>query len=81
MEALNIISAEHRGMWRLATALDSIAQEIGKSGQAGSAASAEVAAMMLEYLSSYIDRMHHPKEDEFLFRLLRLRDPDAGADI
>lgn len=81
MEALNIISAEHRGMWRLASALDSIGQEITRNGENSDNASAEVAAMMLDYLGSYIDRMHHPKEDEFLFRLLRLRDPDAGADI
>lgn len=78
MEALNIISAEHRGMWRLLTALDSIGHEMQGSG---ASAPAEVVVLMLDYLDSYIDRMHHPKEDEFLFRVLRERSAEAAKDI
>jgi branched-chain amino acid transport system ATP-binding protein len=78
MQALNIISAEHRVIWRLTTALDGIAREMQRSG---SLAEAGVVAMTLDYLNSYIDRMHHPKEDEYLFRLLRLRSPGAAADL
>jgi branched-chain amino acid transport system ATP-binding protein len=36
---------------------------------------------MLEYLQAYIDRLHHPKEDQFLFRLLRQRSSEADAHI
>jgi branched-chain amino acid transport system ATP-binding protein len=78
MQALNIISAEHRGMWRLTTALDSISREMQSSGSHGGAS---VVVMMLDYLDAYIDRMHHPKEDRYLFRLLRLRAPHAVAAI
>lgn len=78
MQALNIISAEHSGMWRLTTALDSIGKDMQYSG---GHAPVEVVTLMLDYLSSYIDRMHHPKEDEHLFRLLRLRSPQSEADI
>jgi len=34
MEALNIISAEHRGMWRLASALDSLRREMQETVRA-----------------------------------------------
>ncbi len=78
MQALDIISAEHRGMWRLTTALDSISYDMQRSG---AHTPAQVIILMLDYLSSYIDRLHHPKEDEYLFRLLLERSPQAGADI
>ena len=78
MQALNIISAEHRGMWRLTVALDSLRQNMQRTG---SHHEAEVVVLMLDYLDAYIGRMHHPKEDQHLFRLLRLRSPEAAADI
>lgn len=34
---------------------------------------------MIEYIESFLDRFHHPKEDEYLFRLLRKRWPQAEA--
>jgi len=34
----------------------------------------------LDYITQFVDRMHHPKEDDFLFRLLRLRSAEA-ADV
>jgi branched-chain amino acid transport system ATP-binding protein len=78
MQALNIISAEHRGMWRLTTAIDAIGAQMQESG---SRREIGVLTLILDYLSSYIDRLHHPKEDQHLFRLLRLRSPQAAADI
>ena len=78
MQALDIISAEHRGMWRLTTALGSLSDSMQRTG---STTEAQVITMMLDYLGSYIDRMHHPKEDAYLFRLLRLRSADAIASI
>jgi branched-chain amino acid transport system ATP-binding protein len=78
MEALNIISAEHRGMWRLASALDSLRREMQETGSRDEAATI---AMILHYLQSYADQVHHPKEDQYLFRVLRQRNPEAEADI
>jgi branched-chain amino acid transport system ATP-binding protein len=78
MQALNIISSEHRGMWRLTTALATVGQEMQRTGACRDAV---VIGLMLDYLSTYIDRMHHPKEDAYLFRLLRQRSPEAAADI
>ena len=78
MQALEIISAEHRGMWRLASALDGLRNGL-QARRAPDEAAAVVA--MLEYLQAYTDRLHHPKEDQYLFRLLRQRSPEAEAQI
>jgi branched-chain amino acid transport system ATP-binding protein len=79
MQALDIISAEHRGMWRLASALDGLGAQLLADPQSQGAAPAVVA--MLDYLQAYTDRLHHPKEDQFLFRLLRQRSSEAEAHI
>ena len=34
---------------------------------------------MVYYIDAFPERFHHPKEDRYLFRLLRLRCPQAGA--
>jgi hemerythrin-like domain-containing protein len=33
---------------------------------------------MIYYIDAFPERFHHPKEDEYLFRLLRLRHPEAA---
>ena len=85
MQALDIISAEHRGMWRLARALDGLRVQLQAGPQAGAPAGtggeAPAIVAMLEYLQAYTDRLHHPKEDQFLFRLLRQRSSEAEAHI
>jgi branched-chain amino acid transport system ATP-binding protein len=78
MEALKIISAEHRGMWRLASALDTLRRERQQTGSRGEAATI---AMILHYLQSYSGQVHHPKEDQHLFRVLRQRKPEADTEI
>lgn len=82
MQALDIISAEHRGMWRLASALDGLRSELQARHPAPAPDEAATAVVaMLEYLKAYTDRLHHPKEDQYLFRLLRQRSPEAEAQI
>ena len=34
---------------------------------------------VFDYIEQFIDRSHHPKEDDYLFRLLRLRSAEAAA--
>ena len=34
---------------------------------------------MFDYIETIPDRVHHPKEDEYLFRLLRLRSDEADV--
>ena len=74
MDALTIISQEHSNMWRLAASLDHVASDI----QDGAPLEAPFFEAALDYISLFVDRMHHPKEDDFLFRLLRLRSAEAS---
>jgi branched-chain amino acid transport system ATP-binding protein len=69
MQALDIIQAEHRGMWRVCSAMDTLAQTLERPS--GRIAAARAIEAMLDYIDSYVDRVHHPKEDQYLFRALR----------
>jgi branched-chain amino acid transport system ATP-binding protein len=81
MQALEIIQAEHRGMWRIATAMDALAQLLIGSDAQKAKASADTIAHMLDYVDDYVDAIHHPKEDTYLFPILRLRDATAATDL
>jgi branched-chain amino acid transport system ATP-binding protein len=74
MDALTLISQEHGNMWRLATTLEQVAADM----QAGAPLEAAFFEAALDYISQFVDRMHHPKEDDYLFRLLRLRSAEAA---
>jgi branched-chain amino acid transport system ATP-binding protein len=74
MDALTIISQEHSNMWRLATTLDQVASDM----QAGAPLEHAFFEAALDYITQFVDRMHHPKEDDYLFRLLRLRSAEAA---
>ena len=74
MDSLTIISQEHSNMWRLATALDQVASDM----QAGAPLEPAFFEAALDYITQFVDRMHHPKEDDYLFRLLRLRSAEAA---
>ncbi|MRR49315.1 MAG: ATP-binding cassette domain-containing protein [Rhodocyclaceae bacterium] len=74
MEALRVISDDHRALWRLTTALDALNADMRRHG-----ASTSLATMnqMLDYVETYVDKVHHPKEDQFLFPKVMLRRPDV----
>lgn len=75
MDALTIISQEHSNMWRMATTLDQVASDM----QALTPSETAFFEAALDYIIQFADRMHHPKEDDFLFRLLRLRSAEAAG--
>ncbi len=75
MDALTLISQDHSNLWRLATTIDQVASEI----EHGPAVEEAFFASVFDYIEQFVDRSHHPKEDDYLFRLLRLRSPDAAA--
>jgi len=77
MEALRIISQEHRNLWRLAGTLNELADEVEK----GAAVDVPLFASIFDYIETYVNQMHHPKEDGFLFARLRERDPSAAVAI
>src|SRR6478609_4624792 len=76
MNAIDTILDEHRslaavlhGLLYLVRAIDS-----GKMG-----ADFKLMGAMVYYIDAFPERFHHPKEDEYLFKLLRLRRPESGA--
>ena len=75
MEALRIITEEHQNLWRIATTLDMVADEI----DGGNKVEAPFFNSVFDYIDQFMDCAHHAKEDEFLFRLMRERSPEAAA--
>ncbi|WP_334169873.1 ATP-binding cassette domain-containing protein [Zoogloea sp.] len=75
MEALRIIKDEHRNLWRIAITLDQVLADMEAEGKVDDAFLGSV----FDYLEQFVDNCHHPKEDHYLFRLLRQRSPEAAA--
>ncbi|MEO7160001.1 MAG: hemerythrin domain-containing protein, partial [Polaromonas sp.] len=75
MQSLRIISEDHSNMWRLAATIDHVAEEI----EGGAKVDPAFFNSVFDYIERFVDRYHHPKEDEHLFRLLRLRSTQAAA--
>ena len=73
MQALSVISEEHASFWRITIALDQVAAEL----ESGSAIDAAFFQALFDYLDQFADQAHHRKEDEHLFRLMRLRSQAA----
>ena len=73
MQAIQIIQAEHSKLWRLATTINTVAEEI----DAGGALTPKFFEAVFDYIESFVDQSHHPKEDDYLFRLLRQRTDQA----
>lgn len=68
--AISIIKDEHRSM---AAMLKSLLSHVAQVRQGGATPDFALASAVLDYLQAFPERLHHPKEDEYLFRLLRRR--------
>jgi branched-chain amino acid transport system ATP-binding protein len=73
MEALRIISEEHGNIWRLAGAIELVADSLAREQKVEK----EFFNSVFDYIEHFVDRSHHLKEDDFLFRLLRRRSAEA----
>ena len=73
MEALRIISDEHKNFWRIAVTLEHVADDIDNGGTVDPAFFESV----FHYIENFADHAHHLKEDDHLFRWMRWRSPDA----
>jgi hemerythrin-like domain-containing protein len=76
MRAIGIIEDEHRS---LAAVLHGLLYLIREIRLRGATPDFELLGAMLHYIDAFPERFHHPKEDAFLFRCLRLRDPGSAA--
>ena len=75
-ESLRIIRDEHAGYRSVMHCLEGVVRDI----EAGRIEPDFVLLeAVLEYFSGFLGRLHHPKEDDHLFRLLRGRHPPADA--
>lgn len=71
-DAIRIIEDEHRSLAAVLNGLCAVAREVREGRQRPDAA---LLRAMVDYIRQFPERLHHPKEDEQLFRLLRLRAP------
>lgn len=77
MDALRRISEDHNNLWRLFTTVDHALAE------ASSAAALDGAFFRaaLDYVEQFVERLHHRREEELLFPLLRARCPQDTASL
>ena len=73
-KAVGIIYDEHRSISAVLSGLRSLAQ-MAKEGKVKP--DFKVFRAMIYYIDAFPERMHHPKEDAFLFAHLLRRDPGA----
>ena len=76
MKAIGIILDEHRS---LAAVLQGMLYLVRAIGQRQVAPDFKLLGAMIYYIDAFPERFHHPKEDAYLFRLLRSRHAAAGA--
>jgi len=75
---LAIIADEHRSLAAVIHGLEFIAHE---AREHGTAPSFPLLRAMLHYIRSFPERLHHPKEDAYLFRRLRERTQEFDATL
>jgi hemerythrin-like domain-containing protein len=76
--ALNIIRSEHRALAAVIHGLRYLVEQVDKGGPAPDL---KVFRAMLHYIDAFPERLHHPKEDRYLFAKIRQRYPEANAII
>jgi hemerythrin-like domain-containing protein len=75
-QALRIIEDEHRSLGAVLSALVAVLEEAVEGGAQPDAALLQA---MVGYVRAFPERLHHPKEDEHLFRALRARAPELAS--
>lgn len=74
--ALGIISAEHRS---ITAVLRGMQQAVREAHMPGQSLDTTLLQQMIDYLRAFPATLHHPKEEDQLFRLLRLRTDECEA--
>ncbi len=75
MEAIRIIVNEHRA---LAAVLHGMLYLVHEIRDHDDKPDFNLFGAMIYYIDSFPERFHHPKEDQYLYRLLRVRHPEAA---
>ncbi|HEX6944888.1 MAG TPA: hemerythrin domain-containing protein [Casimicrobiaceae bacterium] len=75
MKAIAIIQDEHRAITAVIEGLRHVLAEIASGAMP---ADHRLLGAMFGYIERFPERLHHPKEDDFLFARLRVRRPEAA---
>ncbi len=78
MDAIDYIQRDHRNLYAVVYTLNYLARELADSG---TEPNLQLFALMLDYVGSFQDEYHHPKEDAFLFPALIRHDEDAAKTV
>jgi len=73
---ITIIKDEHRSM---AAVLKGLINHLDEVQSGREEPDVHLILAMLDYIQAFPERLHHPKEDEYLFRFLRLRSQEADG--
>lgn len=74
-QAISIIKREHRNLGAVLSCLDALVDEVNKGGRTPDF---RVFHAIFNYLEGFLDRYHHPKEDDYLLPALRRRYPQCA---
>ncbi|HXH02123.1 MAG TPA: hemerythrin domain-containing protein [Candidatus Competibacteraceae bacterium] len=74
--AIGIIKDEHRS---IAAVLHGLLYLVGEIRVGRMSPDFKLFTAMLHYIEAFPEKLHHPKEDEYLFRALRARRPEAAS--
>ena len=77
-KVLDLLRDEHRSVAAVLHGMQSLMNEMREHG---AKVDLKVFWAMLYYLDAFSGRVHHPKEDEFLFKRVRARTHEADAVI
>ena len=77
MRAINIIKSEHLNLRAVLYSLEKLIEEIDNGKQADFS----VFHGLFTYIDRFLDRYHHPKENDYLFPKVLLRSPESEALI
>lgn len=76
-QALDIISTEHRSMWQLTVMLEELCKHIADPAHKPDAGLFD---QILDYIEQYVERVHEPKEETYLYRAVLERSSE-GDDM
>jgi hemerythrin-like domain-containing protein len=76
--AATIIRDEHRALASVVKGLQFLIQEIQNRGQTPDF---PLLQSIVSYIEQFPDKLHHPKEDQYLFPALRQRHPESAAEL
>jgi len=71
-----ILCDEHRS---IAAVIKGLLDHVADVKNGTRAPDFEVFTSMFDYIETLPERIHHPKENDYLFRYLRMRDPESAS--